>query len=86
MSGMHITSRLILHPWNQLPWHLLLLLLVNKMAIGYDPKASNVVPNYVVKTTGDPFFVTAYPEPYDKAKSLAECKKLSPKGVEQVAT
>lgn len=56
------------------------------MAIGYDPKASNVVPNYVVKTTGDPFFVTAYPEPYDKAKSLAECKKLSPKGVEQVAT
>jgi hypothetical protein len=53
---------------------------------GFDPKDSQVAPNYVVKTTGDPFFVTAYPEPYAKAGSLAQCKKLSPKGAEQVAT
>jgi len=53
--------------------------------MAYDPKATTVVPNYVVKTTGDPFFVTAYPDPYAKAGSLAQCKKLSPKGVEQVA-
>ena len=56
------------------------------MALGYDPKTTTVVPQYVVKTTGDPFFVTAYPVPYAKAGSLAQCKKLSPKGVEQVAT
>jgi hypothetical protein len=56
------------------------------MALAYDPKASSVVPNYVVKTTGDPFFVSAYPDPYAKAGSLAQCKKLSPKGAEQVAT
>lgn len=56
------------------------------MAIGYDPKASNVVPNYVVKTAGDPFFIPAYPEPWAKAGAVAECKALSPKGVEQVAT
>ena len=54
--------------------------------MAYDPKATTVTPNYVVKTTGDPFFVTAYPDPYDKAGSLAQCKKLSPKGAEQVAT
>ena len=52
----------------------------------YDPKASSVTIDYVVKTTGDPFFVTAYPDPYNKAGSLAECKKLSPKGAEKVAT
>ena len=51
----------------------------------YDPKASSVTIDYVVKTTGDPFFVTAYPDPYNKAGSLAECKKLSPKGAEKVA-
>jgi hypothetical protein len=56
------------------------------MALGYDPKTTTVVPQYVVKTTGDPFFVTAYPVPYAKAGSLAQCKKLSPKGAEQVAT
>jgi len=59
--------------------------LVNPLAIGYDPKASAVVPNYVVKTTGDRFFIPAYPEPHTKAGDLAQCKKLSPKGVEQVA-
>jgi hypothetical protein len=52
----------------------------------YDPKASSVTIDYVVKTTGDPFFRTAYPDPYNKAGSLAECKKLSPKGAEKVAT
>jgi hypothetical protein len=56
------------------------------MALGYDPKASTAIPNYVVKTTGDRFFIPAYPEPHTKAGDLAECKKLSPKGVEQVAT
>ena len=61
-----------------------LLLLVNTM--GYNPGSTTVVPQYVVKKTGDPFFVTAYPEPYAKAGSLAQCKKLSPKGVELVAT
>lgn len=54
--------------------------------MAYDPKASSVTIDYVVKTTGDPFFRTAYPDPYNKAGSLAECKKLSPKGVEKVAT
>lgn len=53
--------------------------------MAYDPKASSVVSNYIVKTTGDPFFIPAYPEPWTKAGALAECKKLSPKGVEQVA-
>jgi hypothetical protein len=54
--------------------------------MGYNPGSTAVVPQYVVKKTGDPFFVTAYPEPYAKAGSLAQCKKLSPKGVELVAT
>ena len=54
--------------------------------MGYNPGSTTVVPQYVVKKTGDPFFVTAYPEPYAKAGSLAQCKKLSPKGVELVAT
>jgi len=40
------------------------------MALGYDPKTSKAIPNYVVKTAGD----------------LAQCKKLSPLGVETVAT
>ena len=53
--------------------------------MAYDPKATSVTPNYVVKVTGDPFFVTAYPDPYKKADSLAMCKKLSPKGAEKVA-
>ena len=51
----------------------------------YEPKTSSVTIDYVVKTTGDPFFRTAYPDPYTKAGSLAECKKLSPKGSEKVA-
>ena len=56
------------------------------MALGYDPKTSTAIPNYVVKTTGDRFFIPAYPDPRTTAADdLAECKKLSPKGVEQVA-
>ena len=55
------------------------------MALGYDPKTSKAIPNYVVKTTGDRFFIPAYPEPHAKAGDLAQCKKLSPLGVEQVA-
>ena len=55
------------------------------MALGYDPKASKVIPNYVVKTAGDRFFAPAYPEPHTKAGDLASCKSLSPKGVEKVA-
>ena len=51
----------------------------------YDPKASTVVPNYVVKTTGDRFFAPAYPNPHTNAGDLAYCKALSPKGVEKVA-
>ena len=51
----------------------------------YDPKTSTVVPNYVVKVTGDRFFIPAYPNPHTKAGDLASCKALSPKGVEQVA-
>ena len=55
------------------------------MALGYDPKASKVIPTYVVKTTGDRLFAPAYPEPHTKAGDLASCKSLSPKGVEKVA-
>ena len=64
--------------------HTLLLLLASTM-IGYDPKTSKAIPNYVVKTTGDRFFIPAYPEPHAKAGDLAQCKKLSPLGVEVVA-
>jgi hypothetical protein len=56
------------------------------MALGYDPKTTTVVPQYVVKAAGDRFFIPAYPEPHAKAGDLAQCKKLSPLGVEQVAT
>lgn len=55
------------------------------MALGYDPKATTVVPQYVVKTTGDRFFIPAYPEVHEKVADLAQCKKLSPKGAEKVA-
>ena len=55
------------------------------MALGYNPKSSAVVPNYVVKTAGDRFFAPAYPEPHTKSGDLASCKALSPKGVEKVA-
>ena len=55
------------------------------MSLGYDPKASKVVPNYVVKTAGDRFFIPAYPNPHTKVGDLASCKSLSPKGVEKVA-
>ena len=56
------------------------------MALGYDPKVSKAIPNYVVKTAGDRFFIPAYPEVHTKTADLAQCKKLSPLGVEQVAT
>ena len=52
---------------------------------GYDPKTSTVIPEYVVKTTGDRFFIPAYPEPHARAGDLTSCKALSPKGVEKVA-
>ena len=55
------------------------------MALGYDPKVSKAIPNYIVKTAGDRFFIPAYPEVHTKAGDLAQCKKLSPLGVEQVA-
>ena len=56
------------------------------MALGYDPKTTTVVPQYVVKTAGDRWFIPAYPDPHTTgALDLAECKKLSPKGVEKVA-
>jgi len=52
---------------------------------GYDPKTSTAIPQYVVKTTGDRFFIPAYPDPHAKVGDLAQCKLLSPKGVEKVA-
>ena len=55
------------------------------MALGYNPGSTTVIPEYVVKATGDRFFIPAYPEPHVKAGDLAQCKKLSPKGVEKVA-
>ena len=55
------------------------------MALAYDPKTTTVIAEYVVKTTGDRFFIPAYPEVHTKAADLAQCKKLSPKGVEKVA-
>ena len=51
----------------------------------YDPKTSTVIPEYVVKTAGDRFFIPAYPEVHTTAADLASCKALSPKGVEKVA-
>ena len=55
------------------------------MAFAYNPSTTTVVPNYVVKTTGDRFFAPAYPNPHTKVGDLASCKLLSPKGVEKVA-
>ena len=52
---------------------------------GYDPKTSTSVPQYVVKTAGDRWFIPAYPEVHTTAGDLASCKALSPKGVEKVA-
>lgn len=51
----------------------------------YDPKTTTVTTEYVVKTTGDRFFIPAYPEVHTTAADLASCKALSPKGVEKVA-
>jgi hypothetical protein len=56
------------------------------MATNYNPKSTTVVPQYVVKATGDRFFIPAYPEVHTKAADLASCKVLSPHGVEKVAT
>jgi hypothetical protein len=55
------------------------------MAFGFNPKTSSVIPQYVVKTTGDRFFITAYPDPNLNAGALVSSKALSPKGVERVA-
>jgi hypothetical protein len=51
----------------------------------YDPKAVTATIDYVVKTTGDRFFIPGYPDPHVKAGDLASCKALSPKGAEKVA-
>ena len=51
----------------------------------YDPKTTTVVPEYVVMTTGDRFFIPGYPNPHTKSGDLASCKALSPKGVEKLA-
>ena len=51
----------------------------------YDPKTSTVILEYVVKTTGNRFFIPAYPEVHTTAGDLASCKALSPKGAEKVA-
>jgi hypothetical protein len=61
--------------------------------MAYNPKTSSVSIEYVVKTSGDPWFVPGNEErAFDdtdndwlQAKALA-CQILSPKGVELVAT
>jgi hypothetical protein len=55
------------------------------MALGFNPKSSSVVLQYVVKTAGDRFFIPAYPDPHVNAGDLASCQALSPKGVQKVA-
>jgi hypothetical protein len=52
---------------------------------GFNPKISSVVPQYLVKTTGDRFFIPAYPDPHVNAGDLASCQVLSPKGIQKVA-
>ena len=41
---------------------------------------------YVVKTTGDRWFIPANAPDATKAKQVEQCGKLSPDGVEKVAT
>ena len=55
------------------------------MALGFSPKTSSVVIQYLVKTTGDRFFIPAYPDPHVNSGDLASCQGLSPKGVQRVA-
>lgn len=55
------------------------------MGMAFNPKVSSVVPQYSVQTTGDRFFITAYPTPNVNPGALASCQALSPKGVQRVA-
>ena len=63
------------------------------MALGYNPKTSSVIPEYVVKASNDPWFIPGNEEKaFDdtdadwlQVKWLA-CQILSPKGIEKVAT
>ena len=41
---------------------------------------------YMVKTTGDTFFIPSNKDVEATVTELAQCKKLSPDGVEKVAT
>ena len=61
------------------------------MGMAYDPKTSSVTPEYMVETTGDPWFIpgngAAYgdePNAGTKAERVALCTALSPKGTEAV--
>jgi hypothetical protein len=57
--------------------------------MAYDPKASSVTIEYMVKKYGDPFFLTATPDGLSLADRIqfmwANAQLLSPKGVEKVA-
>jgi hypothetical protein len=52
---------------------------------GYNPKLSSATPQYKIYTTGQRFFIPAYPEVHTPAADLASCQLLSPKGVSAVA-
>jgi hypothetical protein len=60
--------------------------------MAYNPKNSSVTINYVVKKTGDPFFLAGTIDTQQFAKysdyithAWGSCQELSPKGVEKVA-
>ena len=63
------------------------------MALGYNPKASTAVPQYVVNKAGDPWFIPGNEQrtpvendaDWFQIMSLA-CQVLSPKGEEKVAS
>ena len=52
----------------------------------YNPKTVSTTDTYVVNTTGDRLFIPAYPIDGTMAEQLSQTKKLSPTGVENVAT
>ena len=61
--------------------------------MAYDPKTSSVTIEYVVKKTGDPFFLagTIDTQQFTTYRDFIThiwgvCQELSPKGVERVAT
>ena len=60
--------------------------------MAYDPKTSSVTVEYMVKKTGDPFFLAGnldtqqFPTYIDYLLHVwGSCQELSPKGVERVA-